>query len=206
VLRLRVAEAGEAGERGSLLAAGVARDCELGAVGEPDAARVQPASEPLLHDRDQLDERPQAAVVLRLLRQMRKPTRQQPPHQTEELPVGADPDRRLRDRKRDQLGVARQRRPAPPSRDPTLISEDIRCNNKGFQIRHLELPSRGTQVWKPFAFSGRVPANPPEFHIKPLVGEAAVGSQPEHGRDQERQQHREDEAEAPDRTRLVGFR
>jgi hypothetical protein len=39
----------------------------------------------------------------RLVGQMRKPTRQQPRDQAEELPVGADPDRRLAHRQRDQL-------------------------------------------------------------------------------------------------------
>ena len=74
VLRARVAVAGEAGELASLLAAGVVRDRELGAVGEPDAARVEPAREPLLHDRDQLDQAAQAAVVLRLLGRRQTPT------------------------------------------------------------------------------------------------------------------------------------
>jgi hypothetical protein len=37
MLRLRVAAASEAGELGSLLAAGIAGDRQLGAVGEPDA-------------------------------------------------------------------------------------------------------------------------------------------------------------------------
>ena len=143
VLRLRVAVAGEAGELASLLAARVAGDRELGAVGEPDAAGVEPARELLLHDRDQLDQAAQPAVVLRLVGQMRKPARQHPPDQAEELPVRADPDRRLTDRERDQLRVTRQRRPARPSRDRILIGEHIRCNDKGFQIRHLELQSRG---------------------------------------------------------------
>ena len=90
-----VAVAGEAGEVASLLAAGVAGDRELGAVGEPHAARVEPAGKPLLHDADQLDQSAQAPVVLRLVGQMRKPARQHPPDQAEKLPVGADPDRRL---------------------------------------------------------------------------------------------------------------
>jgi hypothetical protein len=88
MLRFRVAVAREAGELGSFSAAGVVGDRELGAIGEPDATRVQPAREPLLHDRDQLDKRPQAPVVLRLLRQMRKPARQHSADKTEELPVG----------------------------------------------------------------------------------------------------------------------
>jgi hypothetical protein len=67
VLRLRVAVAGEARELGSLLAAGIAGDREPGAVSQPDAARIEPARELLLHERDQLDQCPQAAVVLRLV-------------------------------------------------------------------------------------------------------------------------------------------
>src|SRR5205823_4255051 len=73
VVRLRVAVAGEAGEMASLTAAGIARDGELGAVSEPDAAEIEPARELLLHDRDQLNQATQPAVVLRLLGQMRKP-------------------------------------------------------------------------------------------------------------------------------------
>jgi hypothetical protein len=94
---------------------------------------------------------------------MRKPARKNAADQAKELPVGADPDRRLADRERYQLSVARQRRPTRPGRDRVLISEHIRCNNEGFQIRHLELPSRGTQVWKPFFIKPRVPANPRRF-------------------------------------------
>src|SRR6266568_4774876 len=74
---------------------------------------------------------------------MRKPARQHPPNKAEELAVRTDPDRRLTDRQRNQLRVARQRRPTLPGRDRVLISEHIRCNNEGFQIRHLELQSRG---------------------------------------------------------------
>src|SRR5437762_1024943 len=140
----------------SLLAARIARDRELGAISQPNTARVEPACELLLHARDQLDERPQTPVVLRLIRPMRKPAWQQPLDQAEELAVGADPDRRLADRERDQLRVARQRRPTLPGRDPILVREHLRCNNKGFQIRHLELLSRG-DVWKPFFVKRRVP-------------------------------------------------
>ena len=42
-----------------------------------------------------------------------------------------------------------------------LRGEDVRCNDKGFQIRDLELPFRGDTVWKSFVFAVRVPANPP---------------------------------------------
>src|SRR5207247_4526608 len=103
MVRLRVAVAGEAGEVGSLLAAWIAGDRELSAVSEPHTARVEPACELLLHTRDQLDQRPQAAVVLRLVGQMRKPARQDATDEAEELTVGADPDRRLADRERDEL-------------------------------------------------------------------------------------------------------
>src|SRR5581483_1325153 len=33
--------------------------------------------------------------------------------------------------------------PAAARRDRVLVSENVGCNDKGFQIRHLELPSRG---------------------------------------------------------------
>jgi hypothetical protein len=104
-----------------------------------------------------------APVVLRLVGQVRKPARQHPPGQAEELPIGADPDRSLRDGERDKLRVNDQRRPATPRRDRVLVGEDVRCNDKGFQIRHLELPSRGDMVWKPFVLPSRVPADPPTF-------------------------------------------
>jgi hypothetical protein len=126
-----------------LLAARIAGDRQLGAVSQAHAAHVQPARQLLLHQRDQLDQRPQAPLVLRLVGQMREPTRQHPPHEAQELAIGVDSDRRLADRQCDQLRVARQRRPTLPGRDRVLISEHIRCNNKGFQIRHLELHSRG---------------------------------------------------------------
>src|SRR3954453_20114617 len=74
---------------------------------------------------------------------MREPARQRTSDQPQELPVGADPDRRLRDRQRDQLGVANQRPPPTTRRHRVLVGEDVSCNDKGFQIRHLELQSRG---------------------------------------------------------------
>src|SRR5438128_1452273 len=74
--------------------------------------------------------------------QMRKPARQHPLDETEELPVRTRPDRRLTNRERDQLRITDKRRPAAASRDPILISENVRCNHEGFQIRHLELRSR----------------------------------------------------------------
>ena len=100
VVRLRVAVAGEARELAVLLTAGVAGDREQRAVAEPDTATVKPTREPLLYVADQLDQAAQPAVVLRLVGQVRKPTRQHPADQAEELPVRADPDRGLRDRQR----------------------------------------------------------------------------------------------------------
>jgi len=74
---------------------------------------------------------------------MGKPARQDPPDQTEELPIRTDPDRGLRDRQRNQLRITDQPRPTLAGSDPILVSEDIRGNDKGFQIPHLELQSRG---------------------------------------------------------------
>src|SRR6266571_9274550 len=91
---------------------------------------------------------------------MRKPARQHPPNKAEELAVRTDPDRRLTDRQRNQLRVARQRRPPPPGRDRVLISEHIRCNNKGFQIRHLELQSRGDTGLEALLRSAAGPCQP----------------------------------------------
>jgi len=147
VLRLREAEAGEAGELAPPLAAGIVGDTDQGAVAEPNAARVEPAREPLLHDREQLDQRSQPAVVLRLLGQVRKPAGQDPADQAEELPIRADPNRCLGNGQRDQFSVAHQRPAAAPRRDRVLVREHIRCNDKGFQVgRHLEPPSRGTRL------------------------------------------------------------
>jgi len=143
VLRFRVAVAGMTSEVASLLTTGVIRDRNLAAVGEADTAAVEKAGQLLLHRTDQLDQPTESTVVLRLIRQMRKPARQDPLDEAEELPVGADPDSRLTDRQRDQLAVRDQRRTATPGRDPIVVSENVACNNKGFQIRHLELQSRG---------------------------------------------------------------
>src|SRR3954454_19669965 len=96
--RLGEAVAGEAGELAPLRATGVVGDPDQRAVAEPQTAAVEAACEALLHDRDQLDETAQASVVLRLLRQVRKPAGQHTADQAEKLPVGADPDRRLRNR------------------------------------------------------------------------------------------------------------
>ena len=171
MLRSCVAVAGEAGELAPLLTPGVVRDGELGAVGQPDTTEVDPPGQLLLHDRDHTDQTAQPAVVLRLPRQTREPSRQHPPDQSEELPVRADPDRGLRDRQRDQLRVTHQRRPTTTSRDPILISEDIRRNHKGFQIRHLELRSRGdTRTGSPSSLPAGSLRTRPDFHIKPLAG------------------------------------
>jgi len=164
-------------ERASLLATGVVGDRELAAVGESDVAAVEQAGESLLHDRDQLDERAQAPVVLRLVGKVREPAGQHPADQAEEPAVRADPDHGLGHRKRDQLSVADQRRPAAARRDRMLVREHIRCDNKGFQIRHLELQSRGDTGLEAFFIAKRVPANPTDFHITPLaVGPEQVGS------------------------------
>ena len=112
----------------------------------------------LLHDRDQASEAPQAPVELRLRGQMREPAGQPPADETEELPVRADPHRRLTDRQRNQLRISDLHRRPRPRRDRILIREHIRCNDKGFQVgRHLELLSRGDTVWKPFVVETRVP-------------------------------------------------
>src|SRR5436309_15643256 len=55
VVRLRVAVAGEASELGSLLAARIARDRELGAISQPNTAPVEPACELLTPARGQPD-------------------------------------------------------------------------------------------------------------------------------------------------------
>src|SRR6266508_2150977 len=60
-------------------------------------------------------------------------------------------------------------RSAGPSRDRVLIGEDVRCNDKGFQIgRHLEPPSRGTRLEALLRTLSAGPCRDPPFHIKPL--------------------------------------
>src|SRR5215218_9418788 len=106
---------------------------------------------------------------------MREPSRQHPLDQTKELPVGADPDRSLSNGERDQLRITDKRRPTATSRDPILVSEDVGCDNKGFQIRHLELLSRGdTWSGSPSSSNSGSLRNPAYFHIRPLVDVAAV--------------------------------
>ncbi len=84
-------------------------------------------------------------------------------------PLATGPgDRRLRDRQRDQLRITRQRRPALPGRDPILVSEDVRCNDKGFQIRHLELPSRGDTGLEALRLRRAGPCEPTRVPFKPL--------------------------------------
>src|SRR6202162_3715579 len=110
---------------------------------------------------------------------MRKPARQQPLDKTEELPIGTDPDRSLANRERNQLRITNKRPPTAASRDPILISEDIGCNNKGFQIRHLELLSRGdTCSGSPSSSSRGSLRNPADFHIKPLARSAPGPTRP----------------------------
>ena len=76
----------------------------------------------------------------------------------EELPIETDPHRGLADRQGHKLRVIDLDRRPRPGRDRILISEHIRCNDKGFQIkRHLELQSRGGQLsGGPFVVKTRV--------------------------------------------------
>jgi hypothetical protein len=41
--------------------------------------------------------------------------------------------------------------------------------NGGLVRRAVADDERPTPVWKPFVLARRVPANPPDFHIKPLA-------------------------------------
>src|SRR4051812_23634726 len=78
------------------------------------------------------------------------------------------PFRRLRDRQRDQ--PAPDQRPAPAAgRDRVLVGEDVACNDKASRSVISSSNLEGTQDWKPFVTSRRVPPNPPPFHINPLV-------------------------------------
>jgi hypothetical protein len=105
------------GEGRSSLTARIAGDRELGAVGETHAACVQPGGESLLGGADQIDERAQPPVVLRLRGKPREPARQRPLDELEELTVGGDPHRRLTDGQGDELGVGGEWRSSAPSRD-----------------------------------------------------------------------------------------
>ncbi len=115
-------------------------------------------------DADQADQLPQPAVVLRLLGQVRKPAWQHAVDQTEELPVRADPDRRLRDRERHQLRVAHKGRPTPAWQGPGTRQRRRRLQRKGLPDPSSRAPiSRGHKDWKPFVSTARVPADPRLF-------------------------------------------
>jgi len=159
VLRLLVAVAGEAGELASGGAAGVAGAGYERAVAEPHLARVEPAGEAELEGADQLHERAQAAVVLRLREQVGKPARQHAADQPQELAVGGDPHRRLADGERDELGVRDQCRSAGPSRDRVPIGEEYAATTRASRSAVISSLHLEGHVWKPsFVLFRRVPA------------------------------------------------
>ena len=78
----------------------------------------------------------------------------------------------LRDRDRDQLGVTGRRCWLCQAATRSSSAKAWVATTKGFQIRHLELLSRGGHVvWKPFFVSKqRVPVGTPRFQISALCG------------------------------------
>ena len=86
-------------------AAGVVRARDQGSVGKPDPALGDQLGDHQLDRREVGHEPPQAAVVLRLVGQVREPAGQQPVDHPEELAVRWQADRRLSRRERDQLLV-----------------------------------------------------------------------------------------------------
>lgn len=89
--------------------------------------------------------------------------------------IGTDPDRRLADGEGDELGVRGRGRSTAARRDRVLVGEDLRCSEEGFQIGHLELPSRGGHIsGSPSRALEAGPCRNPSFHIKPLVVTMAV--------------------------------
>jgi hypothetical protein len=105
-VRARIAVAGVTGEVAALGAAGIVGTRQQRAVGEPDLAFGDQLGDPQLHARDPRGQPAQAPVVLRLAGQTGKPARQKPLDQAQKLAVRGDPDRRLADRQRNQLGIA----------------------------------------------------------------------------------------------------
>jgi hypothetical protein len=103
-----------------------------------------------LHGRDGRCETSQTTVVLRLLGQVRKPTRQHLADQPQELPIRRDPHRCLRHRQRHQFRVGDLATRAT-ARDRRPIREHVRGYNKGLQrCCHLVLQSRGNRAGGPF--------------------------------------------------------
>jgi hypothetical protein len=91
-------------------------------------------------------------------------------------PVRADPDRRLRDREGDQLAVTDERPPPAACRDRVLVREDIGCNDKAFQIRHLELQSRGDTGLEALRRAVTGPCEPAAVSHQASSADADVGS------------------------------
>ena len=84
---------------------GHVRAGDQGPVDEADPALGDQLGDQQLDSRELGGQPPQAAVVLRLVRQLREVARQEPPDRTEELAIRTQPGRRLGHRQRDQLLV-----------------------------------------------------------------------------------------------------
>src|SRR5438128_1207473 len=101
---------------------------------------------------------------------MRKPARQHPPDQAEELPIGADPHRRLGNSKRDPLRALTSR--GRPGRRGTGYSSaktyaaTTRASRSVISSSYLER----TQGLEALRLSAAGPCQPAGFHINPLVG------------------------------------
>jgi hypothetical protein len=110
--------------------------------GKGSAIGVEPARQPLLHNRDQPD-RPRRRRLCCDGHAGAETARQHAPDHGEELPVRADPDRRLL--KAIQMSSSSEINGFPAScrdRKRTAARKAIGLSDKGFQIRHCELPSR----------------------------------------------------------------
>jgi hypothetical protein len=170
VLRLRVSVARETGEGASLYAAGVVGTAEQRPVGESHLAAVQPAGKALLDGGDQLDERAQAAVVLRLRGQVREPAREHAPDQTEELaveeiPIAAWQTARATSSASVTCAGLPGRAGTGYSSAKTYAATTRASRSAVISRLHLE-----GHVWKPsFVPNRRVPARNPPVEINPLA-------------------------------------
>ncbi len=120
--------------------------------------------------RDQLDQAAQPAVVLRLVGQMRKPARQHPLDQAEELPVELIPIAAWQTANATSSASLINAGRPPRAGTGYSSAKTYACNDKGFQIRHLELQSRGDTGLEALRLqpSGSL-RDPPDFHIHPTA-------------------------------------
>jgi len=173
VVRLRIAVASVAGELGSLLAARVAGDRELGAISE----RTPPASSQRASRCCTTEISSTSARKRRLYcdwsgRCGNQPGNTRPTRprncRSELIPVAACATASATS-SASLTSAGRPCRVGTRYSSAKTYAATTRASRSVISSSDLE----GTQVWKPFVLVGRVPANPPDFHIKPLARKSA---------------------------------